>query len=52
MSVEEIKEFSSGPWCQEMCQLRKWDDEAKVEGLTVRGLESWRKTIERHIEPK
>lgn len=50
MSAEEVKEFSSGPWCQEMCQLRKWDDQAKVEGLAVRDLESWRKVIQRQIE--
>ncbi|KAH0531008.1 hypothetical protein TsFJ059_005571 [Trichoderma semiorbis] len=50
MSSEEVKEFSSGPWCQEMCQLRKWDDEAKIEGLVVRDLESWREAIQRQIE--
>lgn len=52
MSVEEVNEFSSGPFCREMCQLRKWDDEAKVEGLNVRNLESWRKAIERQVERK
>ncbi|KAL6691000.1 hypothetical protein J3F84DRAFT_398014 [Trichoderma pleuroticola] len=52
MSSEEVKEFSSGPWCQEMCQLRKWDDEAKVEGLVVRDLESWREAIQRQIKRK
>lgn len=50
MSAEEVKEFSSGPWCQEMCQLRRWDDEAKVEGLTVKSLESWREVIQKQIE--
>ncbi|KAL7904830.1 hypothetical protein GGI35DRAFT_472039 [Trichoderma velutinum] len=50
MSAEEVKEFSSGPWCQEMCQLRKWDDEAKIVGLAVRYLESWREVIQRQIE--
>ncbi|KAL7949334.1 hypothetical protein V8C42DRAFT_361880 [Trichoderma barbatum] len=49
MSAEEVKEFSSGPWCQEMCQLRKWDDEAKVEGLAVRDVQSWREVIKRQI---
>ncbi|KAF3073691.1 Uncharacterized protein CFAM422_004402 [Trichoderma lentiforme] len=52
MSAEEVKEFNSGPWCQEMCQLRKWDDEAKVEGLVVRDLESWREAIQRQIAPR
>jgi hypothetical protein len=35
-----------------MCQLRKWDDEAKAEGLIVRNLESWREIIQRQIERK
>ncbi|KAL7925979.1 hypothetical protein ACQKWADRAFT_281441 [Trichoderma austrokoningii] len=52
MSAEEVKEFRSGPWCQEMCQLRKWDDEAKMEGFIVRDLGSWREAIERQIERK
>ncbi|KAL7796097.1 hypothetical protein V8C37DRAFT_400553 [Trichoderma ceciliae] len=52
MSAEEVKEFSSGPWCREMCQLRKWDDEAKVEGLVVRDLESWREAIQRQIDQR
>ncbi|EHK39449.1 uncharacterized protein TrAtP1_007078 [Trichoderma atroviride] len=52
MSAEEVKEFGSGPWCKEMCKLRKWDDEAKVEGLTVRNLDSWRTAIEGQIEQK
>lgn len=52
MSADEVEEFRSGPWCQEMCQLRKWDDEAKVEGLAVRNLESWREIIQRQIERK
>ncbi|KAF4454611.1 Transcriptional regulatory protein moc3 [Fusarium austroafricanum] len=42
MSEFEKAKFGSDRWCNEMCQLRKWDDEAKVEGLEVRDLESWR----------
>jgi putative nucleotidyltransferase with HDIG domain len=46
MNGSEVEEFESGEWCTEMCQLRKWDDEAKVKDLEVRGLESWRPVIE------
>jgi putative nucleotidyltransferase with HDIG domain len=47
MAGQELDDFESDQWCGEMCQLRKWDDEAKVEGLVVRDLESWRQPIER-----
>lgn len=47
MSGAEKEEFGAGKWCQEMCQLRKWDDAAKEKDLEVRGLESWRPVIER-----
>lgn len=47
MNEAEVKEFGAGEWCNEMCQLRKWDDEAKVKDLEVRGLESWRPVVER-----
>ena len=47
MNESEVVEFGSGEWCSEMCQLRKWDDEAKVKDLEVPGLESWRPVIEK-----
>lgn len=47
MSGPEKEEFGSGPWCEEMCQLRKWDDAAKEKDLKVRDLESWRPVIEK-----
>ena len=50
MSGKELDDFGSDQWCKEMCQLRVWDDEAKVEGLEVRSLESWRPIIERLLE--
>ena len=50
MSAKEVADFDAGVWCREMCQLRKWDDEAKVEDLDVPGLESWRAAIERQLE--
>ncbi|OAA75089.1 putative domain HDIG [Akanthomyces lecanii RCEF 1005] len=46
MSGAEKDEFAAGEWCQEMCQLRKWDDAAKEKDLRVRDLESWRPVIE------
>ncbi|KAF5586156.1 metal dependent phosphohydrolase [Fusarium subglutinans] len=50
MSDHERAEFGADEWCKEMCQLRVWDDEAKIEGLEVRDLESWRPVLERQLE--
>lgn len=46
----EMEKFAANKLCKEMCQLRVWDDEAKVEGLVVRDVESWRPAIERQLE--
>lgn len=46
MAGEELDKFHNNALREEMCQLRKWDDQAKVEGLQVRDLESWRTVIE------
>ncbi|KAF5563537.1 transcriptional regulatory moc3 [Fusarium napiforme] len=35
MSDDERDEFGADEWCKEMCQLRVWDDEAKIEGLEI-----------------
>lgn len=50
MSDEERDAFGAEAWCQEMCQLRKWDDEAKVENLVVRDIESWRPALLRQLQ--
>lgn len=50
MAGDELAAFGGGAWCREMCQLRVWDDEAKVEGLEVRDLESWRVMMEKHLQ--
>ncbi|KAH0596616.1 hypothetical protein MHUMG1_05734 [Metarhizium humberi] len=50
MRGKELADFGGDPWCGEMCRLRVWDDEAKVQGLQVRSLESWRCVIERQLE--
>ncbi|KAL1889383.1 hypothetical protein Sste5346_008950 [Sporothrix stenoceras] len=49
MSGDERDAFGAEAWCQEMCQLRKWDDEAKVENLVVRDIESWRPALLRQL---
>ncbi|CZT21213.1 uncharacterized protein RCC_07075 [Ramularia collo-cygni] len=36
MKDDELAEWATSPWCEEMCQLRKWDDAAKVVGLQVK----------------
>ena len=40
MSPEEIRKFEANPYHLEAVRLRRWDDEAKVPGLEVPGLES------------
>lgn len=50
MSDAERDAFGAEAWCQEMCQLRKWDDEAKVENLVVRDIESWRPALLRQLQ--
>ncbi len=52
MEGAERDAFAASEWCGDMCRLRKWDDEAKVEGLEVRGLESWREVVERVLEER
>ncbi|CAK7212753.1 hypothetical protein SBRCBS47491_001573 [Sporothrix bragantina] len=49
MSDEERGAFAAAEWCQEKCQLRCWDDEAKVEGLEVRDIASWRPALLRQL---
>lgn len=52
MEGDELKAFGDNIWCKEMCQLRVWDDEAKIEGLEVRGLDSWQPVILRHLQSR
>jgi len=35
MQGEEFEQWAANLWCAERCQLRKWDDGAKVVGLEV-----------------
>jgi len=50
MSEAEVKQWKSGQWSEEMCRLRKWDDEAKVVDLKVPGVEAYDGLIEEHLE--
>jgi phosphonate degradation associated HDIG domain protein len=42
MKVEERAIFESSPLCDDAVLLRHWDDEAKVPGLNVAGLDHYR----------
>jgi predicted HD phosphohydrolase len=47
MEGDELAKWAANPWCMEMCQLRQWDDRAKVVGLQVPPVESYQKAMER-----
>ncbi|OCK74545.1 hypothetical protein K432DRAFT_386748 [Lepidopterella palustris CBS 459.81] len=47
MSESEVEEWKGGEWWEDKCRLRKCDDCAKVVGLEVGGLETYRERIER-----
>lgn len=49
MRDPELSAWGASPWCEQMCGLRKWDDEAKVVGLEVAGSESYQAMIEQHL---
>jgi [1-hydroxy-2-(trimethylamino)ethyl]phosphonate dioxygenase len=39
---EEAREFETLPYYREAVMLRRWDDQAKVQGMAVPGLEEYR----------
>lgn len=39
MSESEARDFAASPWCAAALDLRRWDDAAKVAGLTTPSLE-------------
>jgi putative nucleotidyltransferase with HDIG domain len=45
MTGDEKSEFEHNPFCRDMCRLRKWDDEAKVIGLNVPGVDTYHEKI-------
>jgi phosphonate degradation associated HDIG domain protein len=46
MEAEECVNFESNPLYHDAVRLRRWDDTAKVPGLTVPGLEHYRERLE------
>ncbi len=49
MKGAELEAWSANAWCSEMCQLRRWDDGAKVVGLEVSPAGSYQQMIEQHF---
>lgn len=49
MEGTEFEEWAANPWCAEMCQLRKWDDGAKVVGLEVEPADAYEDMIAQHL---
>jgi len=45
-TAEEAREFERRPFARDAVRLRRWDDLAKVPGMAVPGLESYRALIE------
>jgi putative nucleotidyltransferase with HDIG domain len=50
MTGSEKESFANNPWCEEMCQLRQWDDGAKVIGKEVSQLEQYEALIKKVLE--
>lgn len=48
-SEDQVKEFERDPLFREKVQLRLWDDKAKVAGLDLPGLASYRDTVIHHL---
>jgi [1-hydroxy-2-(trimethylamino)ethyl]phosphonate dioxygenase len=46
MDEGQIRVFEALPRYREAVMLRRWDDEAKVPGLVVPGIEEYREVIE------
>lgn len=45
MDEGQREAFEAGPWAADAVTLRRWDDEAKVPGLAVPGLDHWRPLV-------
>ncbi|KAI1611824.1 hypothetical protein EDD36DRAFT_267619 [Exophiala viscosa] len=46
MSQEEVRQWQGDKWATEKANLRRWDDGAKVVGLDVPGVETYRPALE------
>ena len=42
MSEVEVAEFESNPWHRDAVRLRRYDDDGKVRGLTIRPVTDYR----------
>jgi predicted HD phosphohydrolase len=45
-SSEELAEFERGAFAEEALQLRRWDDAAKIAGLSTPPVEHYRRALE------
>jgi len=45
LSAAEVEEFERHPLHVDAVRLRRWDEEAKIPGLAVRGLEAYREIL-------
>lgn len=45
----ELETWARNPWCTDMCELRKWDDGAKIVGLEVEPADAYEAMIEQHL---
>lgn len=46
MSTAEVVEFESNPWHQDAVRLRRYDDDGKVKGLTIRPVTDYRDAMQ------
>lgn len=49
MSADEAAEFERNPYWTEAVRLRRWDDQAKIPGLRVPGIEEYHEVLERAL---
>ena len=49
LSLADIREFEQSAYYRNALQLRRWDEEAKIPGLTVPGLDAYRETLQRLV---
>jgi gamma-butyrobetaine dioxygenase len=48
--AEQVRQFEENPYHQGAVRLRRWDDAAKIPGLTVPGVRSYAGTLRRVIQ--
>jgi len=49
LSPAETRNFEKSPFCDDAVHLRRWDEQAKLPGLTVPGSEAYRETLQRLV---